>query len=190
MSPSVWVPSIVFLVVVIWTDLGQRKITPMRLLRPFIGAAIVIPFFVSFSFDSSQASGTGLGIEIAGVAAGLAVGAMTALLMRVSWDQQAGQAITVAGIGYAAAWAAITLARIGFAYGAEHWFSDQLGTWMAANGVSVPALTDSLVFFSVAVLIGRTGMLAVRARTAARTVGAARSAAEIAADERPVVSSD
>jgi hypothetical protein len=61
MSPSVWIPSLVFLVVVVWTDLAHRKITPMRLLRPFIGAAIVLPFFVSFSFNSSQASGTGLG---------------------------------------------------------------------------------------------------------------------------------
>jgi hypothetical protein len=180
MSPSVWIPSLVFLVVVVWADLGQRKITLMRLLRPFIAAAIIIPFFVSFSFNRSQASGTGLEIEIAGALAGLAVGAMTALLMRVSWDQQAGWAISVAGIGYAAAWLTITLARIAFAYGAQHWFSVQLGTWMAADGVSVQALTDSLVFFSVAVLIGRTGMLAVRARAVAQAAGAGR----------PVVSSD
>jgi hypothetical protein len=190
MSPSVWIPSLAFLVLVVWTDLGHRKVTLMRLVRPFVGAAIIIPFFVSFSFDRSQASGTGLGIEIAGLAAGLAVGAMTALLMRVTWDQQAGRAVSVAGIGYAAAWAAITLARLGFAYGAQHWFSLQLGTWMAGNSVSVAALTDSLVFFSVAVLIGRTGMLAVRVRAAAQAAGAGPSPAGTPADERSVISSD
>jgi hypothetical protein len=190
MSPSVWIPSLAFLVLVVWTDLGQRKVTLLRLVRPFIGAAIIIPFFVSFSFDRSQASGTGLGIEIAGIAAGLAVGAMAALLMRVTWDQQAGRPISVAGIGYAAAWVSITVARLGFAYGAQHWFGLQLGTWMAGNNVSVAALTDSLVFFSVAVLIGRTGMLAVRARAAALAAGAGRPLAETATDERPVISSD
>lgn len=186
MSLSVWIPGLVFLVVVFWTDLGHRQITLMRLLRPFIGAAIVIPFFVSFSFDSSQASGTGLGVEIAGAAAGLAAGAMIALLMRVGWDQQTGRAISAAGIGYAASWVAVTLARIGFAYGAQHWFSVQLGTWMAANNVSVAALTDSLVFFSVAVLIGRTGMLAARGRAAAQAAGEGWPLAETATDQRPV----
>jgi hypothetical protein len=167
-SASVWIPSLVFIAVVFWTDLGHRKITVMRLLRPLIGAAIVIPFFVSFSSIGTGSSGTGLGIEIAGAVAGLALGGLIALLMRVSWDPHDRLAISVAGIAYAASWVTITLARMGFAYGAQHWFNVQLGTWMVANRVSVAALTDSLIFFSIAVLIGRTGTLAVRARASAR----------------------
>jgi hypothetical protein len=110
--------------------------------------------------------------------------------MRVSWDQRAGRAVSVAGIGYVASWAAVSAARLSFAYGAEHWFSFQLGTWMAGNDVSVAALTDSLVFFSIAMLIGRTGMLALRARAAAQPAGAGRPPAGTATEERPAISSD
>jgi hypothetical protein len=63
-------------------------------------------------------------------------------------------------------WLALTGARIYFTYGADHIFGPQLGSWMAANHVSVGALTDSLIFVSLTMLVGRTAMLAVKARTA------------------------
>jgi hypothetical protein len=191
MPASAWIPSLVFIAVVFWTDLGRRPVTIARLLRPLIGAAVVIPFFVSFSFGRSQASGTGLRIEVAGAAAGLALGVLMALLMRVSWDPQARRAQSTAGLPYAAAWLTITLARLGFAYGAGHWFSLQLGSWMAASDVSVAALTDSLVFFSIAVLLGRTGLLAARATATARHAAdgePARVADELV--RRPAIGSD
>jgi hypothetical protein len=56
--------------------------------------------------------------------------------------------------------------RIYFTYGASHVFSDQLGSWLVANQVSVGALTDSLIFVSIAMLLGRTGILAAKARVA------------------------
>lgn len=183
MSPTVWVPSLVFIVIVLWSDLGRHTVTLWRLVRPFLGAAIIVPFFIK----GASGSGTGLLIEVAGLVAGLAVGALTTLFMRVSRDPETGRAISVAGIGYAVAWVVITLARLTFAYGANHWFTDQLGGWLVASNVSVDALTDSIIFFSIAILLGRTGLLAARAAAAARP-----QAAGLAAGPRPgaVISDD
>jgi len=160
MDASVLLLNLAILVTVLLSDYGKRSVTTTRLIRPFVTAAIIIPFF----FAGVQGSGDGLLIELAGAAAGLILGVLAASLMRVFADPATGRAATIGGKPYALFWIVIVAARLYFTYGAQHVFPAQLGQWMYASHVTTNGLTAALIFFSVAMIIGRTTALATRAR--------------------------
>jgi len=158
MDISVLIVTFVILATVLISDPGTRKVTRLRLIRPFIAAAVVIPFFAK----AVVTSGHGLLLEVAGVAAGAVVGAC----MRVRRDQQAGTVVSQAGVAYTAIWVLVSAGRLFFDYGSNHLFAAQIVHFGITYQITLAALTDSLIFFSLAMLLARTGVLAARARRA------------------------
>jgi len=150
----------VVLATVLATDLGPaRKIGPVRLLRPVIAAAVIIPLFVA----RPVTHGTGLAVEIAGIVAGLLGGLAATALMGVYRSPETGKPVSRAGVPYAILWTVIIGARAVFSYGSAHWFEAPVVSWAIANQVSLAAFTDGLIFMAIAMVLVRTVVLGVRA---------------------------
>jgi hypothetical protein len=158
------------LVATLHSDLGKhRKIGAMRILRPALVAAGVVPLFL----DPMVTHGSGLALELAGIAAGLLGGLAALALTRVYRSPQTGKPVSHATWPYALLWIVVIGARAAFSYGASHWFPTQLASWCQAHQVTAAAITDGLIFMAIAMLLTRTLGLAVRAAALPRTAGSA-----------------
>lgn len=150
------------LIATLEADLGtHRKIGPLRVLRPALLAGAIVPLFI----DPVVTHGTGLALELAGVAAGMLGGLAALALTRVYRSPRTGKPVSRATWLYALLWTLVIGARAAFSYGAAHWFPTQLDQWCLAHQVTGDAITDGLIFMAVAMLLTRTLGLAARAVT-------------------------
>jgi hypothetical protein len=134
-------------------DLGpHRKISKLRILRPLITVALVIPLFV----DRPVTHGNGLLVEVAGIAAGLICGLVVTTLIRVYRSPKTGKPVSAAGFPYAIAWIVIVGARAAFSYGAAHWFPTQITQWCTTHLITAASITDGLIFMAIAMVLVRT----------------------------------
>jgi hypothetical protein len=148
------------LVVTLHGDLGRhRKIGPVRLLRPIVVAAGIVPLFI----DPLVTHGAGLAVELAGTAAGMLGGLAALALTRVYRSPRTGKPVSHATWPYALLWTLVIGARAAFSYGAAHWFPAQLDQWCLVHHVTGDAITDGLIFMAVAMILTRTAGLAARA---------------------------
>ena len=166
MSSSVLIVNLCVLFAVLEADLGRRKISRFRILRPLLTAAAIVPLFVDRPGHGGDRRGPRAGPRRArGAPRPVRLDGPHADRLRRGKHE----AVSIAGIGYGLFWCVIIGARLAFTYGANHWYTTQLGHWMATNGVSVDALTDSLIFMAIAMAVARTVRLAVgRSQAAAR----------------------
>lgn len=148
------------LVAVLEGDLGpHRKIGKIRILRPLITVALVVPLFL----DRPVTHGNGVLVELAGIAAGLLCGLVVTTLMRVYRSPKTGKPVSAAGFPYAMVWTLVVAARAAFSIGATHWFPAQLAQWCATHQVTGAAITDGLIFMAITMVLIRTAGLAARA---------------------------
>ncbi|KUN59270.1 hypothetical protein [Streptomyces griseorubiginosus] len=195
MTANIVIMQLVILAVVLESDLGRRKIGWFRVGRPIIGVGLIVPFF----FTSLPTGGNDLLLQSAGTLAGAALGLFSVCPLLVSVDYHPDwrrrwprtsrtpgkpAAVSRSGAGYAAVWIAVTAARLGFAYGAQHIFPVGLGVFMTTHHLSDTALTNGFIFLSVSMSLFRSLGLWVRGRacraravpvvSVAHTVGVAR----------------
>lgn len=159
MDAGIWILNLGILAVVAESDLGRRRIGPFRLGRPLVTTAVIVPFFLR----GAATTGAGLALEAAGAGLGILLGLAASALMGVEVDPADGRAYSRAGVGYLALWTAVVAARLGFAYGSQHWFGAGVGRFLLTNQITVAALTDSLIFMAIAMVLTRTLSLAMRA---------------------------
>jgi hypothetical protein len=158
MPADVLIVNLAVLFAVLEADLGRRKISTFRILRPVLLAAGVIPLFIAH--PATAGNGEALEFALAGLGVVLGIAA-AAGLMKVGIDGVSGECVSTAGTAYGALWVAVIGARLLFTYGANHWFTAQLTHWMISNGITVDALTDALIFMAIAMAITRSARLAV-----------------------------
>lgn len=178
MPANVWILNLIVFGVVLEADLGRRKIGPFRVLRPVLTTAAIIPLFLSSVPTTShdvalQAAGVGLGVLL-GLAAHLflSVGYGPVKTRKGTRDR----AVSRAGFGYAAFWAVVFGGRLLFIYGTIHWFSGDLGQFMAAHQLTEAGLTDAIIFMALAMALARSAVLGARGRAAVRRFGAGAEA--------------
>jgi len=157
MSASIWIINLVVLAAVLEADLGHRKITRLRLIRPLVIAAIIAAFWIS----GVATSGTGLWVEAAGIGTGILLGLAAAALMRV-YTAPNSHPYSYAWIPYALLWVVVVGTRLWFGYAANHNLRIPVGTWMYVHHLTTSALIDAFIFLALAMVLTRTGSLAVR----------------------------
>jgi hypothetical protein len=163
MPTDVLIVNLAVLFAVLEADLGRRKVTTFRILRPVLLAVGLVPLFITHP----ATSGNGELLELVLAGLGIILGLVASgSLMKVSFDSTTQQAVSTAGAGYGAFWCGIIGLRLLFTYGANHWFTTQLGHWMSTSGVSVDALTDGLIVMAIAMSIARSMRLASGRRAA------------------------
>ena len=96
MPTDVLIVNIAVLFAVLEADLGRRKITRFRILRPLLLAAGIIPLFIAH--PATAGNGEILEIALAGLGALLGVVAAGGL-MKVSFDDASQQSMSIAGAG-------------------------------------------------------------------------------------------
>ena len=148
------------LVVALHSDIGRdKKIGPLRVLRPFATAAAIVPLFIT----APVTHGTGLAVELAGTVAGVLGGLAAMAFTDVHRSPRTGRPVSSAGWPYALLWTLVIGARAFFSWGSTHLFSRQLGDWCVAHQVTADAITDGLIFMAVAMVLVRSLGLVARA---------------------------
>ncbi|MEU9047899.1 MULTISPECIES: hypothetical protein [unclassified Kitasatospora] len=148
------------LAVILASDLGRRRVTTMRLIRPLIAVAAVMVLF----FHSPQLAGNDLSLQLVGIGIGIILGLTAGAMLPGELDSD-GNVYTRAGLLYALFWLLMSAARVVFVYGIEHWYTADIIEFAIKYRISGPdVFSNSLVLMALATVLVRTVVVLNRRR--------------------------
>jgi hypothetical protein len=142
-------------------DLGRREVDWYRVARPLLGAIAVAPL----SLTVVPTGGNNLALQALGAGVGVVLGCACHLFVLVRSDpteRKSGWALSRAGFAYAARWAIIFAAGLGFAYGSQHVFAASVGRILATHQLGATGLTNAWSFMARSSGLARSAVLAGR----------------------------
>jgi hypothetical protein len=148
------------LALVLAGDLGRRRLTTHRVLRPLVASGVVTALYAG----SVPAGGPGLAFVLGVTAVGAVLGLVSVRLVRA--ERTAAGTFTVCGLAYAAFWTTASVLRFGFTYGMQHWFGADVARVLAEHQIPLGSLTDAIIGMSLAMVLARSLTLLVKTRTA------------------------
>ena len=152
--------SLGILALMLITVVGTHELTLRRLARPVLIVLAVAAFYLR----SFPTEGNDVQLVLTGLAAGVLLGIVSGLFVRVHRDASTGKLLTTAGFGFAALWIAVTAARVLFIYGADHWFSQGLADFSRTHLITgADAWTAAFVVLSLAMVLSRLIVMVIAA---------------------------
>jgi hypothetical protein len=145
------------LVFVLATNLGTHGLTWRRLAVPLVLVGVA---GVAFLRDVPTL-GNDATLEAVGAGSGVVLGLLAGGLVSVRRDRD--RVVTIAGAAYALLWTVVIGGRVAFAYGADHWFSQQIVRFSYEHRITgADAWTAAFVLMALAMVTTRVLVTGVR----------------------------
>lgn len=152
--------NVTVLAVILGGDLGRRKVTTMRIIRPLIVVVAAVAIF----FHSAQPTSNDLSLQLVGAGVGVLLGLVAGAMLPAEMDD-AGTVHTRAGLPYALFWVTMSAARAAFVYGSEHWFTGSVIRSAIRYRISGPEIFgNALVLMALATVLGRSAVVMINRR--------------------------
>ena len=160
MTTTQWLLNIGLLIFILATNLGTRPVTRRRLAMPLLLAAVAGVLLLS----NVPTRGNDVALDFIGGGAGVALGILAALLMRVE-RRADGLVVSKAGPPYALLWLLVIGGRVVFAESAAGWAAPGIRDFSISNAITgADAWTAGFVIMALTMVAARVITTFVRCR--------------------------
>jgi len=160
MTTTQWLLNAGLLIFILATNLGTRPVTRRRLSLPIILAAVAGVLLLS----NVPTRGNDLALDFIGAGAGVALGILAALLMRVERNHR-GQVVSTAGFPYALLWLLVIGGRVAFAESASRWAAAAIRDFSISNAITgADAWTAAFIIMALTMVAARVVTTYIRCR--------------------------